>query len=49
MDKQDIDGYAKTVFNSLCPYTGEYCSYFACNSCDVEQEERHLLENEEEE
>ena len=39
--------YERQLFNGKCPYNGEPCNKdIDCFKCEVEEEERHLYEDE---
>ena len=40
--------WAREYFESKCPYTGSPCEKWTCSTCEVEQQERQELEEEEE-
>ena len=45
-DSAERDTYGESIFNGDCPYTGKHCDDWMCQSCEVEQEESHLFEDE---
>ena len=39
--------YTRQLFNGICPYTDKPCdNYIDCGDCEVEEEERHLFDDE---
>jgi len=43
------DEWGEKFFNGICPYTDKPCDDWVCQECIVEEEERHLYDNEESE
>ena len=32
------------IFNGKCPYTGNLCNVWECDTCDIEAEEKKSME-----
>ena len=43
------DEWGEKFFNGICPYTDKPCDDWVCKECIVEEEERHLYDDEESE
>ena len=45
-DRAERDTYGERIFNGDCPYTGKHCMDWTCQSCEVNEAEKHLFEDE---
>lgn len=48
-DRAELDTYGERIFNGDCPYTGKHCMDWMCQSCEVNEEESHLFDDEDSE
>ena len=48
-ERKERDTYGERIFNGDCPYTGKHCMDWTCQSCEVNEAESHLFEDEDSE